>query len=204
MPAPARLVVLISGRGSNLRAILDARDLIGADVVGVVSSSAKAAGNQLATDAGIALHVVRGADFESREDADRATMAAIDAMRPDWVVLAGYMRILGDAFVAHYEGRLVNIHPSLLPSFPGLHPHRQALERGVRLSGCTVHLVVPGEVDGGPIVAQAAVPIEWSDTEDSLAARVLAAEHSLYPAALRQLVRGEIVYRDGRLAPSRD
>lgn len=195
----ARLVVLISGRGSNLGAILEARERIGADVVGVISSSARAGGIELARSAGVPVTVVRGIDHATRELTDEATAAAVDAFAPDWVVLAGYMRILGEPFVARFEGRLLNIHPSLLPSFPGLDPHRQALQRGVRLTGCTVHFVVPGDVDGGPIVAQSAVPVMWDDTEASLAARVLEAEHELYPEALRALVGGELVYANGAL-----
>ena len=181
-----RCVVLISGRGSNLSAILQAMQSpeYPAAIVGVISNKAEAPGLQLARDAGIAVSVVPSADYADRVSYDRALQAAVDAYAPDLVVLAGFMRILTPAFVAHYAGRMINIHPSLLPSFTGLHTHQRALDAGVRLHGCTVHFVT-AELDHGPIIAQAAVPVCDGDDARSLAARVLAAEHELYPSAVR-------------------
>lgn len=186
----ARFAVLISGRGSNLRAILDAD--LGADCVGVLSSRPSAGGLTIARDAGVPTAVVRKADHADRETYDAAVDAQLDDWGAEWVVLAGFMRILSTGFVERHAGRLVNIHPSLLPLFPGLHPHRQALDANVSESGCTVHMVEPGEVDGGRVLAQARVPILAGDDEDTLAARILEAEHALYPATLRRLFAGEL------------
>ena len=193
-----RIVFLISGRGSNMLAVLEACRAEGwpALPVAVISNRPGAAGLAAAAAHGVATEVL-----DHREHADRAAFDAvlaerIDAYRPDWVVLAGFMRILTPDFVRHYEGRLVNIHPSLLPAFPGLHTHRRALEAGCKLAGATVHFVTP-ELDHGPIVAQAAVPVLPGDTEASLAQRVLAAEHRLYPKALRWCVEGSLRLQDG-------
>ena len=181
-----RCVVLISGRGSNLSAILQATRASDypAMVVGVVSNKAEAAGLQLARDAGIPVSVVPNADYPDRASYDQALQAAVDAYAPDLVILAGFMRILTPGFVAHYAGRIINIHPSLLPSFTGLHTHQRALDAGVRLHGCTVHFVT-AELDHGPIIVQAAVPVHDDDDAETLAARVLALEHRLYPQAVR-------------------
>jgi phosphoribosylglycinamide formyltransferase-1 len=188
-----RIVVLISGRGSNLEAIV--RQSLAEDwparVVAVVSHRADAAGLAWAAAQGMATTVVDHRAHASREAFDDALAAAIDAHRPDWVVLAGFMRILGDAFVQRYAGRMLNIHPSLLPAFPGLHTHRRALEAGCRVAGATVHFVTP-TLDHGPIVAQAVVPVREGDTPEALAERVLAAEHHLYPLALRWAVQGRL------------
>ena len=181
-----RCVVLISGRGSNLSAILQATRASDypAMVVGVVSNKAEAAGLQLARDGGIPVSVVPNADYPDRASYDQALQAAVDAYAPDLVILAGFMRILTPGFVAHYAGRIINIHPSLLPSFTGLHTHQRALDTGVRLHGCTVHFVT-AELDHGPIIVQAAVPVHDDDDAETLAARVLALEHRLYPQAVR-------------------
>ena len=185
-PAKARCVVLISGRGSNLDAILQASrcDDYPASVVAVVSNKADAAGLQLARDAGIPAVVLPNADYADRPAYDAALKAAIDVFVPDLVVLAGFMRILTPEFVAHYTNRLINIHPSLLPAFTGLHTHQRAIDAGVRLHGCTVHFVT-AELDHGPIIAQAALEVAEDDTAESLSAKVLKLEHQIYPAAVR-------------------
>jgi len=177
-----KLVVLISGRGSNMQALLDAS--LPARVAAVISDRPGAAGLNHAEHSGVTAISVDFRRFASRSQFDAALTAQIDRHQPDGVALAGFMRILGDEFVRRYEGRLLNIHPSLLPSFPGLHTHRQALLAGVRIHGCTVHFVTPA-LDSGPIVIQAAVPVLDGDTEDTLAARVLAQEHRIYPQAVR-------------------
>ena len=183
--AKNRCVVLISGRGSNLSAILQAAQApdYPAMIAGVVSNKADAPGLQLARDAGIPVAVVPNADYPDRASYDQALQSAVDAYAPDLVILAGFMRILTPGFVAHYAGRIINIHPSLLPSFTGLHTHQRALDTGVRLHGCTVHFVT-AELDHGPIIVQAAVPVHDDDDAETLAARVLALEHRLYPQAV--------------------
>ena len=191
------LVILISGRGSNMEAILDAG--LAASCRAVISNEAGAAGLATAARRGVATATVDHRKFPDRAAFDEALAAAIDRHRPDLVVLAGFMRILTAGFVTRYGGRLVNVHPSLLPAFPGLHTHRRALEAGVRLHGCTVHFVTP-EVDGGPIIAQAAVPVLPGDTETTLAARVLAQEHRIYPQAIRWICEGRVALgADGRV-----
>jgi phosphoribosylglycinamide formyltransferase-1 len=186
--SPARrAVVLISGRGSNLGALLAA----GAPIAGVISNRPDAGGLALAAAHGIASTVVDHRAFASRDDFDLALAAAIARFAPDLVVLAGFLRVLGNAFVARHAGRLVNIHPSLLPAFPGLHTHRRALDAGVRVHGCTVHFVTP-TLDHGPVIGQAVVPVLPGDTEDTLAARVLEQEHRLYPAAVRWCLEGRV------------
>ncbi len=194
MSPRARIAILISGRGSNLGAILAARGQLAADIVLVASSHADAAGLDIARAHGVSTTVLAGG---SRAARDASLLAALEEHDVDWVVLAGFMRILGDEVLARFERRMVNIHPSLLPAFPGLRPHRQALDAGVRVTGCTVHFVAAGEVDGGAIVAQAVVPVLPGDDEVSLADRVLAAEHRLYPAVLRALFDGQVTWRDG-------
>ncbi|WP_297486530.1 phosphoribosylglycinamide formyltransferase [Ferrovum sp.] len=182
MNAERRVVVLISGRGSNLGALLEAQ--LPLQVVAVISPRADAAGLGLAQVRGIPTRVIPAEGYAGRTDFDQALQQAIDGFAPDLVVLAGFMRILTPEFVAHYQGRLVNIHPSLLPAFPGLHTHRRALAEGVAVHGCTVHFVTP-ELDRGPIVAQGVVPVVFGDDEATLAARVLFMEHRLFPYVLR-------------------
>lgn len=169
-----------------------------AQVVAVISNRPAAAGLQVAHSLGLATRVIDHTGFAERADFDAALAEAIDTLAPDWVVLAGFMRVLGPAFVQRYEGRLINIHPSLLPAFPGLHTHRRALQAGCAVAGATVHFVTP-ELDHGPIVAQAVVPVWPGDTETTLAARVLKAEHGLYATSLRWLVQGKARLREGRV-----
>lgn len=184
------IVILISGRGSNMQAVVEAR-IAGADVVAVLANKADAAGLKWAAERGIATGVVSHKDYPDRTGFDAVLMQKIDAYQPDWVVLAGFMRILTPEFCAHYAGRLINIHPSLLPAFTGLDTHRRALEAGCRVAGCTVHFAT-AELDCGPIIAQAAVPVADDDTPDTLAARVLAAEHRLLPQVLADCVAGRV------------
>jgi phosphoribosylglycinamide formyltransferase-1 len=188
------IVILISGRGSNMEAIV--RASLPARVAAVISNRADAAGLKFAAQAGIATQVVDDRGFPSREAFDAALEVAIDAHSPDLVALAGFMRVLGGGFVRRYSGRLVNIHPSLLPAFPGLHTHRRALQEGVKLHGCTVHFVTP-QVDHGPIIVQAGVPVRPDDTEESLAGRVLRQEHRVYPLAARWFLEERLVVRNG-------
>jgi phosphoribosylglycinamide formyltransferase-1 len=186
------VVVLISGRGSNMRALVEA----GLPVSGVVSNVADAQGLEFARSRGIATRVVEHRKFPSREAFDAALAQEIDGFAPRLVALAGFMRVLGAAFVRRYEGRLLNIHPALLPSFPGLDTHARALAAGVELHGCTVHFVTP-EVDAGPIVIQAAVRVRPGDTAQVLAARVLEQEHIVYPRAVRWFLDGRLVVQNG-------
>ena len=183
------IVILISGGGSNMAAIVDAStqdrwaDRLGARVVAVISNKADAGGLAFAASKGLPTAVVPHAAFTSREAFDAALAEQIDAHSPALVVLAGFMRILTPDFVARYEGRLLNIHPSLLPAFPGLHTHRRAIEAGCKVAGVTVHQVT-AELDHGPILDQAVVPVLPGDTAEALAARVLTQEHRLYPRAI--------------------
>lgn len=180
------IVILISGRGSNMRAIVRAA-IPGARIAAVISNRVDAAGLAFARDCGIATAVVDHRSFESREAFDASLAEVIDGFAPDLVVLAGFMRVLTDDFVRRYAGRLMNVHPSLLPAFPGLHTHRRALEAGVRVHGATVHFVTP-TLDCGPVVVQAVVPVLPGDDEAELAARVLRQEHLIYPLAVRWFV----------------
>ena len=177
-----KIVILISGRGSNMQAILEAG--LPATVAAVISNEPQAAGLAIAQRHGVATPVVEHRAQVNRAAFDAALAAKIDAYTPDLIVLAGFMRILTDDFVHRYRGRLINIHPSLLPSFAGLDTHRRALEAGVKVHGCTVHFVTP-RLDHGPIVIQAAVPVADGDSDESLAARVLVEEHRIYPQAVR-------------------
>lgn len=186
------IVALISGRGSNLHALLEA----GLPVSAVISNRADAKGLAAAAQRGVATRVLEHRAFPTRDAFDAALAAEVDAFRPRLVVLAGFMRVLTPAFVARYEGRLLNIHPSLLPAFPGLDTHARALAEGVKLHGCTVHFVT-AELDHGPIVIQAAVPVRPDDTEESLAARVLRQEHVIYPRAARWFLDGKLVVEAG-------
>ena len=198
--ALSRITVLISGRGSNLAALIaHARGgHIAGAVTQVISNRADARGLALASAAGIATCVVDHRDHDMRENFNAALACAIDAAEPDLIVLAGFMRVLGIDFVQRYAGRMINIHPSLLPLYPGLHTHRRALADGVRIHGCSVHYVTPN-VDVGPIIAQAVVPIRPGDDEASLSARVLGVEHRIYPLAVRLIAEGRVRVADGRV-----
>ena len=193
-----RIVILISGRGSNMEAIVRACAEQGwpAQVAAVVANSASAPGLQFAASRGIAAEVVDHKAFASRELFDAALAETIDRHRPDLLLLAGFMRILGAAFVRRYEGRMLNIHPSLLPSFTGLHTHRRALQAGCKAVGATVHFVT-AELDHGPIVMQSVVPVRPGDDEDALAARVLATEHVIYPLSVRWFVEDKLKLQHG-------
>jgi len=193
-----RIVILISGRGSNMEALLRAREAgqLPVEIAAVISNKPDAKGLETATAHGIAAGVVAHREFASREAFDAALQAKIDEYRPDLVVLAGFLRVLTGDFVRHYEGRLINIHPSLLPAFPGLHTHERAIEAGCKLHGATVHFVTP-ELDHGPIIIQAAVPVLPDDTADALAARVLAQEHLIYPRAVRWFAENQMTIANG-------
>jgi len=195
-----RIVILISGRGSNMEAIVQAaqRERWNAEVVAVISNRPQAGGLQFAARHRIAAVCVDHKAYGSRDEFEAALAGAIDAHRPDLVVLAGFMRILGAAFVERYQGRMLNIHPSLLPAFPGLHTHQRAIEAGCKVAGATVHFVTPA-LDHGPIVAQAIVPVLPGDDEATLAARVLKQEHQMYPRAVRWFVHGELQVQGDRV-----
>jgi phosphoribosylglycinamide formyltransferase-1 len=188
-----KLVILISGRGSNMEAIVRACSDEGwpAQIAAVIANRPDAAGLAFAASHGIATAVVDHRQFPDRESFDAALAREIDAFAPDLVVLAGFMRVLTAGFVDHYAGRMLNVHPSLLPSFPGLKTHQQALDAGVRLHGASVHFVT-SQLDHGPIVVQSAVPVESNDTPATLAERVLATEHIIYPRAVRWFVEGRL------------
>jgi phosphoribosylglycinamide formyltransferase-1 len=186
------VVVLISGRGSNMTALIDAGLPVGA----VISNRADAAGLGLAAKRGIPTAVVEHRAYASREAFDEALASQVERFAPRLVALAGFMRVLTPTFVARYRGRLLNIHPSLLPAFPGLHTHERALAAGVKLHGCTVHFVSE-ELDHGPIVAQAAVPVRTGDDAATLASRVLAQEHVIYPRAVRWFLEGKLDVKNG-------
>ncbi len=201
-----RLVVLISGSGSNLQALIDACDskTLNADIVAVFSNKADAYGLLRAQQAGIPALALSPAEFASRDDFDTALQAQIDEYQPDLLILAGYMRILTPAFVRHYHGRMLNIHPSLLPKYPGLHTHRKALENGDAEHGTSVHFVTE-ELDGGPVILQACIAVQPGDTEDTLTARIQQEEHRIYPQVVSWFVQGRLalkgdgVYLDGKL-----
>lgn len=199
------IVILISGRGSNMEALIAARDAgnLPVNIVAVISNRPDAAGLETAAKAGIVTHYIDHKAFAGREAFDAALAECIDGFAPDLVVLAGFMRILSEGFVRHYAGRLMNIHPSLLPSFPGLHTHQRALDEGVRIHGCTVHFVTPS-LDHGPVIIQAAVPVLDSDDETSLAARVLRQEHRVYPQAVRWFAEGKLTLDNGRVRLAAD
>ncbi|WP_288654742.1 MULTISPECIES: phosphoribosylglycinamide formyltransferase [Pantoea] len=194
-----KLVVLISGNGSNLQSILDAcaSGRINGSVAAVFSNKESAYGLTRAQQASVPGLALSPGDFPDREAFDRQLMQEIDAFEPDLVVLAGYMRILSSAFVAHYHDRLLNIHPSLLPKYPGLHTHRQALENGDKEHGTSVHFVTD-ELDGGPVVLQARVPIFPGDDEAEITARVQHQEHAIYPLAISWFMDGRLVMREGK------
>ena len=194
-----KLAVLISGRGSNLQSLIDACSAADfpAEIVMVMSNKADAYGLERASDAGLATKALSHKDFEDRTSFDAAMTKIIEESGADMVCLAGFMRLLSDEFVHHWRDRLINIHPSLLPSFKGLHVHERAIEAGARFSGCTVHFVRPA-MDEGPIVAQAVVPILQDDTPDDLAARILEQEHTLYPLAVKLIAEGRVKIRGDR------
>jgi phosphoribosylglycinamide formyltransferase 1 len=198
MRAMKSIVILISGRGSNMQAIVRAarNGNWPVRIAAIISNRPDAPGLAFAQQHQIPTVTVPSKNYSDRTAFDGALKQEIDRFFPDLVVLAGFMRILTAEFVAHYAGRLLNIHPSLLPSFPGLHTHRQALEAGVKLHGATVHFVT-AQLDHGPIVAQEAVPVMPDDTEETLSARVLEAEHRLYPAAILDAVEGRLSISNG-------
>jgi phosphoribosylglycinamide formyltransferase 1 len=189
------VVVLISGRGSNLQAILDA----GLPVAAVISNVAGAGGLDIAAGRGIPTRVVKHGDFPTREAFEEVLASEIDRFSPQLVAHAGFMRIVTAGYVARYAGRMLNIHPSLLPALTGLRTHERALAAGVKLHGCTVHFVT-AELDAGPIVAQAAVPVLPGDTVDTLSKRVLRQEHVVYPRAIRWFLEGRLVIDKGRVS----
>jgi phosphoribosylglycinamide formyltransferase-1 len=199
--ARARTAILISGRGSNMRSLIAAASdpAFPAEIVLVISNVESAEGLQHAAAAGIATKIIPHKPFSSREAFDAAVDAVLNETGIEIVCLAGFMRILSDRFARKWEGRLLNIHPSLLPAYKGVHVHERVIAAGEKMSGCTVHFVVP-ELDAGPIVAQASVPVEPGDTPDTLAARVLLEEHELYPQALKLIAEGKARLEDGRAA----
>ncbi len=200
-----RTAVLISGRGSNMRSLVEAATApdYPAAITLVLSNRPEAAGLAFAADQGIANAVIPHADYATRDDFDMAVDAVLRDQDIDLVCLAGFMRLLTPGFVALWRDRLINIHPSLLPAFKGLNTHRRVLDAGVRIAGCTVHFVRP-DMDAGPIIAQAAVPVLDGDTEDALAARVLRAEHRLYPMALADVASGRARIVGERVLIGRD
>ena len=202
-PEKMPLAILISGRGSNMQAIVSAAeaDDFPIEVVAVISNRPDAAGIEWAASKGIPTSVVDHKSFPERADFDAELHKLLLASGARLVACAGFMRIMTDELVGQWLGKMINIHPSLLPLFKGLHTHAKAIDAGVRVAGCTVHYVIP-ELDAGPIIAQAAVPVSPDDTPESLAERVLRAEHKLYPAALRLVAEGDAQLVDGRVALS--
>ncbi|MDK4703100.1 phosphoribosylglycinamide formyltransferase [Rhizobium sp. CNPSo 4062] len=194
-----RVVVFISGGGSNMLALLKATKATDypAEIVGVISDKADAGGLAKAAAEGIATFAFVRKEFASKEAHEEAILAQLEALSPDIICLAGYMRLLSGRFIQAYEGRIINIHPSLLPLFPGLHTHQRAIDAGMRIAGCTVHFVTEG-MDEGPVVGQAAVPVLTDDTADSLAARVLTVEHQIYPQSLRLVAEGKVRMEGGK------
>ncbi|MGI9887791.1 phosphoribosylglycinamide formyltransferase [Vibrio chagasii] len=193
------IVVLVSGSGSNLQAILDACDsnMIDASVKAVFSNKAEAFGLERAKNAGVDARSVNPKDFGSREEFDHELMIQIDAYQPDLIVLAGYMRILSSGFVRHYAGKMVNIHPSLLPKYPGLHTHQRAIDAKDKEHGTSVHFVTE-ELDGGPVILQAKVPVFEDDDAELLAGRVLTQEHAIYPMVCKWFAEGRLSMVDGQ------
>lgn len=190
---PYKLVILISGGGSNLQSFIDAvsNGSLPAEIVAVFSNRPSAFGLQRAANAGIASELIDHTDFANREAFDAELMQRIDTYSPDLVILAGFMRILTPGFVQNFHGRLLNIHPSLLPKYPGLHTHQRAIDAGDQYAGATVHFVTE-ELDGGPAIIQAAVPIAADDTAETLAQRVLTKEHIIYPLAAQWFAEGKL------------
>jgi phosphoribosylglycinamide formyltransferase-1 len=198
--APAPVVILISGRGSNLQSILDEARAgrLPIEIRAVISNNPEAEGLQRARTAGIPVETVNHRDFTDRAQFDAVLMQTIDRHAPRLVILAGFMRILGAAFIRHYAGRLLNIHPSLLPAFKGLNTHARALAAGMTLHGASVHFVT-NDLDGGPVIIQATVPIQANDNADTLGSRVLHEEHRILPLAIRWFVDGRLAIRNGQV-----
>jgi len=194
-----RIVILISGRGSNLQSILDAK--LDAQIAAVISNNPAARGIDIARSAGVGTAVIDHRAFPDRASFEAVLADKVDSYRPDLLVLAGFMRILTEGFIKRFRNRIMNIHPSLLPAFPGVDTHRRALHEGVRIHGCTVHFVTP-DLDHGPIVVQAAVPVLPGDDEDRLAARVLEQEHRIYPEAIRWYLDGSLRFDGNRVTVS--
>ncbi|QIQ21496.1 phosphoribosylglycinamide formyltransferase [Zophobihabitans entericus] len=194
-----KIVVLVSGSGSNLQAIIDScqSKLIDAQVAAVISNKPDVFALERAKQAEIPAHVINHKDFTSREEFDEVVAKQIDQYQPDLVVLAGYMRILTPKFVQHYTGKMLNIHPSLLPKYPGLHTHRRAIEAGDSEHGTSVHFVTE-ELDGGPIILQAKVPVFADDNEEDVASRVLVQEHQIYPLVVKWFIAGRLMMKDGQ------
>jgi phosphoribosylglycinamide formyltransferase-1 len=194
-----KVAVLISGRGSNLKSLIDAtrRPDYPAEIALVFSNKEDAAGLDVARAAGIPVKAISHKNFATREDFDAAIDAALREAKIDLIAEAGFMRIHSDSFVKRWEGKMINIHPSLLPLFPGIRVHQQALDAGVKESGCTVHFMIP-ELDAGPIIAQARVPVLPGDTAETLAARILIEEHKLYPEAVKLVAEGKVTLKDGK------
>jgi phosphoribosylglycinamide formyltransferase-1 len=194
-----RAVVFISGGGSNMMALVAAAKAsdFPAEIVGVISDKADAGGLAKAAAEGIRTFAFARKDYASKEAHEAAIFAALDELSPDILCLAGYMRLLSATFIRRYEGRMINVHPSLLPMFPGLHTHQRAIDAGMRITGCTVHFVTEG-MDEGPVIGQAAVPILSGDIAETLAARVLDVEHQLYPRSLRLFAEGKVTMEGGK------
>ena len=198
MSPQIKLVVLISGNGSNLQAIIDEieQGTLHADITRVISNRPEVSGLQRAQRANIATQVIDHKAYPSRESFDQAMMNAIDKEHPDLIVLAGFMRILSDSFVEHYLGRLINIHPSLLPNYQGLNTHQRILDANEAKHGATVHYVIP-ELDSGPIILQASLPVLSEDNAETLAQRVHQLEHKLYPESIRRIAAGQVTFSNG-------
>jgi len=194
-----RIVILISGRGSNLQSILDAK--LDAQIAAVISNNPAARGIDIARSAGVGTAVIDHRAFPDRASFEAVLADKVNSYRPDLLVLAGFMRILTEGFIKRFKNRIMNIHPSLLPAFPGVDTHRRALHEGVRIHGCTVHFVTP-DLDHGPIVVQAAVPVLPDDDEERLAARVLEQEHRIYPEAIRWYLDGSLKFDGNRVTVS--
>lgn len=194
-----RAVVFISGSGSNMMALVAAAKAADypAEIVGVISDKVDAGGLAKAAAEGIATFAFPRKDYASKDAHEAAIFSALDELKPDILCLAGYMRLLTATFIQRYQGRMLNIHPSLLPLFPGLHTHQRAIDAGMRIAGCTVHFVTEG-MDEGPTIGQAAVPVLSGDTAESLAARVLTIEHQIYPQALRLFAEGRVTMEGGK------
>ena len=194
-----RTVVFISGSGSNMMALVQAAKAADypAEIVGVISDKADAGGLAKAAAEGIPTFAFVRKDYASKDEHEAAIFAALDELSPDIICLAGYMRLLSAAFIQRHEGRILNIHPSLLPLFPGLHTHQRAIDAGMRIAGCTVHFVTEG-MDEGPAIGQAAVPVLAGDTAEALAGRILTIEHQLYPQALKLFAEGKVKMEGGK------
>ena len=204
-PARKRVVVFISGSGSNMMALAQACQApdFPAEIACVISDKASAGGLAKAQSLGIPTLVFERKTYASKVEHEQSILAALSEIAPDIICLAGYMRLISAEFIAPYAGRIINIHPSLLPLFPGLHTHERAIESGMKITGCTVHFVTEG-MDEGPVVGQAAVPVLLDDTPDTLAARVLTVEHQLYPLALKLLAEGNVQMEGGKVVRAQD